>query len=395
MIISQKLWVFIHMFSLWYASMIVSGNIFTIPSYSASDSSTARFNPQYRYNAIHEVTTGRNRSQSKNVGIVIVYSGVSWPNWFPLFLITAQSSQRLYDWLFILPIENSPPPIDVPNNVRIFKLPMHDLVERLISIDNGYVRHPSNREQQDMKGRVINIISGLISSSPYMLVEFKPCFGYIFYDILSQYARWAYADIDMLIGRMDKLIDVDALNKYDIVGVSFGDPYIFYLRGQLVIHRNRPDINLLWRKCDHFTSIYNRSIAYEDMGSLKWSFVSVEGCYSYAVLRQSNVSVFISTSQLSDAFSVRIDFRESYMLGKSVVQCNNLPIYEADLGRIRSFMLEDSYTGNKSSQAFYTDRSFTPVKMKKYKCIYRYWFDKRYEVTLIGICIYLFQYIIL
>lgn len=39
---------------------------------------------------------------------------------------------------------------------------------------------------------------------------------------------------------------------------SFGDQYRAYLRGQLTIHKNRLDVNRIWRRCSHLTSYAER-----------------------------------------------------------------------------------------------------------------------------------------
>lgn len=234
----------------------------------------------------------------------------------------------------------------------------------------------ASNEQADR----IQSMHDLLLEYPYMLVEFKPCLGYLFRDILRQYEYWAYADIDMILGRIDKLLPMEMLSEYDVISVTFGDPYILYLRGQLTIHRNDDKINNLWRLCDHFVNVTGRLSLYESTGRTKWPFQSAEGCYSHAVLMKSNASVFIATVEMSDAFNARLELREAFLIGKAIVQCHSKPIVNALYSSVRDFLEEDRYLGTNASHRYRPRQSFSEVRKRGYRCIYRYWFDKSYEV---------------
>jgi len=202
----------------------------------------------------------------------------------------------------------------------------------------------------------------------------------LFRSVLASYEFWGYADMDMLMGRLDKLLPMDTLRQHDIVSVTFGDPYILYLRGQLTVHHNLPHINQLERLCAQFTNISSRLRAYDESDGGKWPFQSAEGCYSHAVLKRSNVSVLLATVQASDAFNARTELREAFMLGKAVVQCHEHPIPTnlIDSPAFGKFMLEDTFEERRNS----SELGLTPVTTQRYKCIYRNWFDKKYEVMI-------------
>lgn len=51
---------------------------------------------------------------------------------------------------------------------------------------------------------------------PYKLCDFKPAYGYLFNDIVSDYDYWGYADIDLIFGDISKLINKPGIFKiYD------------------------------------------------------------------------------------------------------------------------------------------------------------------------------------
>jgi hypothetical protein len=225
-----------------------------------------------------------------------------------------------------------------------------------------------------------NQMINLVKEFPYALVEFKPTMGHIFQKILRHYEYWGYGDIDMILGRINKLASIEQVRRYDIVSVTFGDPYILYLRGQLVLHRNHEVVNNVWRYCEQFTNISARLESYHQQGRVKWPFQSAEGCYSYATIKNSNLSILISSIQISDAFNARVNLREAFLLGKAIIMCHQNPINIKQINSVKSFILESQYQGENVSSIYLDTQTFSPVKIRKYKCFYRYWFDKRYEV---------------
>jgi hypothetical protein len=309
--------------------------------------------------------------QQPKVGLLVVFAGEVWPPWTRPFLASVSASLA-FDWLFVLPRDFGPPLIETPPNVRLFQLDLRSLSVLLLSLgqDNNLtsISPDSLVDMQD-----------LLIRDPYVLVEFKPCFGHLFQSILSSYEFWGYADMDMLMGRMDKLLPMDLLRRYDVVSVTFGDPYILYLRGQLAVHRNTPWVNGLWRLCPHLANVSERLAAMQRSKTGKWPFQSAEGCYSHAVLRLSNASVLLAQVQHSDAFNARSELREAFVLGKAVLQCHEQPVSSHLIfsKQVERFMREDVHQEEEAVR-------LTPVALQRYKCIYRNWFDKDYEVSLGG-----------
>ena len=50
---------------------------------------------------------------------------------------------------------------------------------------------------------------------PYKLCDFKPTYGYVFYDLIKDYKFWGHCDTDIIWGRIDNFITSDAMDKYD------------------------------------------------------------------------------------------------------------------------------------------------------------------------------------
>ena len=57
-----------------------------------------------------------------------------------------------------------------------------------------------------------------------------------------------YCDLDMVIGNVLLFLERDELQSHDIFTYAFGDMNALYLRGQWTVHKNRPEVNQIWRR---------------------------------------------------------------------------------------------------------------------------------------------------
>jgi hypothetical protein len=247
---------------------------------------------------------------SIRIAILLIYTGSSLPQWFDSFLLTASSSSTLVDWFIFV---SDAPLRHLPKNIKMIRMTISELSSRInmIPFVNKSDLNPNNyielilqtSSRNEMNHNHIIDIEKLLEGFPYVLVEFKPCLGYLFHDYISSYSHWAYADIDQLFGRFDSLISIDILEKYDIYTTSFGDSYRLYMRGQLTIHKNNHYINTLWKDCPYFIDLYQRLDSYRSSNYRSWSFESAEACYSRVVADKNDLKILITATQISDAFS--------------------------------------------------------------------------------------------
>lgn len=83
--------------------------------------------------------------------------------------------------------------------------------------------------------------------NPYKLCDFKPAYGYLFNDIVSDYDYWGYADLDLVFGDVTKFI-----KKTGVFGVY---DKILDL-GHLSFYRNLMEINMMFRRVDNNRNIW-------------------------------------------------------------------------------------------------------------------------------------------
>lgn len=255
------------------------------------------------------------------VAVIVVYIGSSLPVWFDAFAQTAAISGATFDWLlFVTKI----PSRQTPSNVKIIKLSEHALFSQFAKLVRSQTLPPPY-EGHNKAG----VMQQLLTSKSYLMVEFKPAFGFIFSDFLTSYTHWAYADIDQLLGRMHPLINAELLNNYDIYTSSFGDNFRMYMRGQLTIHRNtHVPTNLFWG-CVHFSNFTSLLTNYLASGNRTWHFESAEGCYSKVVadaIVAKQVSVYVGATQATDAFGAPFTDRESILMNNHLFRCYSEPL---------------------------------------------------------------------
>jgi len=130
------------------------------------------------------------------------------PNYFPIFLRTAQGSASLIDFIiphdgkltqFIDKNTSTIQGISIPTNVKFIDLKsIQGMANFLLRVVDSRLKEKSRSEQQDL----LNTIALHLRSNPYSLVEFKPALGHIFAEFIpkEKYSHWGYSDLDIVFG---------------------------------------------------------------------------------------------------------------------------------------------------------------------------------------------------
>jgi hypothetical protein len=69
--------------------------------------------------------------------------------------------------------------------------------------------------------------------APYKLCDYKPTYGYVFADYISQYDYWGYCDVDMIFGNLRHFLTEDIIGRYDK----------YYKLGHLTLFHNDSENN--------------------------------------------------------------------------------------------------------------------------------------------------------
>jgi hypothetical protein len=217
------------------------------------------------------------------------------PPYLPYFLASAARSSPLIDWLVFhehlkLPWEQK----QLPNNVKLVDLGGGGIAE-LVGLKLG------ERLELPLRNAttVLRSLRLLFERWPRLIAEYKPTFGSVFEDFLSDYSHWGYADLDMILGNVPLFMEREELEQQDIVTYAFGDAEGLYLRGQWTVHRNRPEVSRIWEQCTHLGSGLEQELSTKVSAlreGLPTRFLSAEGCYSYEAVR-ANLRVKIANKQ--------------------------------------------------------------------------------------------------
>lgn len=103
---------------------------------------------------------------------------------------------------------------------------------------------------------------------PYKLCDYKPTYGYVFNEDISDYDFWGFCDVDLLFGDLKKYITNEMLQKYD---------KLFY-HGHFCLIRNNAKMNMLFKAqydkiIDWKYSLYTPdSCHFDENGTIAYAF---------------------------------------------------------------------------------------------------------------------------
>lgn len=141
----------------------------------------------------------------EKIVLLIAYFG-SLPAYSRIFFETLKRNANLE---LILITDQSG--LQVPENVRVWTMSFAQLQERVQSKFDFPV----------------------CLDRPYKLCDYKPAYGYIFEEELSDYTFWGHCDLDMVMGDVCHFLPATALEQYDKL----------YQLGHLCLYRNTPENN--------------------------------------------------------------------------------------------------------------------------------------------------------
>ena len=182
------------------------------------------------------------------------------------------------------------------SNVKLIDLQSTEaLAERLLRV----LDEKDEDDWEIPRDRLLKVMTSYVKMYPYLLVEFKPAFGAIFQDLLTDYSHWGYSDMDMVYGDLGRHIEEKEWSQFDIVTFGFGDQARLYLKGQFTMHKNTERTRNLWNECDYLSHLDQR---FYDIVQEREKFVleSAEGCYSAAILKNTEISVKYAVKAWTD-----------------------------------------------------------------------------------------------
>lgn len=141
----------------------------------------------------------------KSIVLINCYFG-QYPDYFNLFLDSCRSNPTI-NYLFFTDNEV----MNAPENVIFIRTTFEEIKKKI----------------QDAFDFKISL------DAPYKLCDYKPAYGYVFANYISQYDYWGYCDVDMIFGNLRHFLTEDILGRYDK----------YYKLGHLTLFRNNAENN--------------------------------------------------------------------------------------------------------------------------------------------------------
>lgn len=160
---------------------------------------------------------------NKKICIINCFWG-KWPEWFYFFIESCKNNPNI-NWILFSDNTKNLPKV---NNICFIPLPREEF--------NSLATH-----KLGFKVEIKN---------PYKVCDFKPAYGKIFEDYLSDYNFWGYCDIDIIFGKILDFLPHELLKNYDIVSIYKG-----FLSGPFCLFKNETKINILFQKHNDYQSI--------------------------------------------------------------------------------------------------------------------------------------------
>ncbi|CAN0276732.1 unnamed protein product [Pylaiella littoralis] len=265
------------------------------------------------------------------VAVLVPYSGPGLPLWFDAFTDLAAANRDLVDWIIFC--EEDLAQVKTPDNVRmistspaklawmlagvVYPANADDLPDVFVSDFQRALSQTHLKETQKTSRNARTIaakfIQKLLSKNAYYMVEFKPALGWIFREYLKEYSHWAFGDLDVFFGDLTKgWLESSEMRDYDVITYSFGDQQRAYLRGQLTVHKNTPEVNKIWRACTHLSNYMKRIET--TVATKQYILESAEGCYSKAVMYSKNIKAKYAVKVFTDMPGGKKDDQEEVVI---------------------------------------------------------------------------------
>ncbi len=142
----------------------------------------------------------------------------------------------------------------------------------------------------------------LALNTPYKLCDFKPAYGYILSDYLSDYDFWGYCDLDLIFGDIRVFVSKEVLDKYKKI----------FTLGHLSIYKNVDEINKAFMLSDE-------KISYKRIFAKSKIFVFDEFDNGInKLLKDGGVDIYPGEGKLADISMMQ----KKFALASSVISSN-------------------------------------------------------------------------
>lgn len=135
------------------------------------------------------------------------------------------------------------------NNPTIDFLIFNDCIKNDYINKNITFKRLSLQEFNNLSSRNLNLSINLRDS--WKINELKPAFGVIFKDYLKKYDFWAWADLDLIFGKIRHFLTDEILNSFDVISTKE-----HWTAGHFCLFKNNEKCNTMFTQSPNYQSIF-------------------------------------------------------------------------------------------------------------------------------------------
>lgn len=177
----------------------------------------------------------------KKIIIIIPYFG-KFPEYFKLWLKSVEYNKTI-DFLLITDNKLQ----ETPNNVKFINMNFNDIRKEI---------------QNNFKFKIT-------LRNPYELCKFKPAYGEIFSDYISEYDFWGYCDMDLIFGDLRKFFTEKILEENEKI----------LSHGHLCLYKNEKKLRELYKikrkDCYFYKDVYSSKITWNNFDEYPYGIARI------------------------------------------------------------------------------------------------------------------------
>eukprot|EP01087_Luapelamoeba_hula_P003404 TRINITY_DN131_c4_g1_i1.p1 TRINITY_DN131_c4_g1~~TRINITY_DN131_c4_g1_i1.p1 ORF type:complete len:591 (+),score=111.60 TRINITY_DN131_c4_g1_i1:171-1943(+) len=250
------------------------------------------------------------RHPKYRIASIVPWAGSSFPDWMTYFLTSCSANADIADWLFLVLEGQFAPPAFLPANVKLIWV--KNWGEFFTSrLGMKFSDNDDNRKFADI----------------------KPCYGAILEKELKDYSHWAFVDIDMIMGKISRMVEDWELEFYDVISFQGHDASHPFNSGPFTIFKNTEFGRTFWKAPEY----WDKPHPYVSHEGPNWAFdesLSAEVLFSY-----DNVRILHTIGRLfNDLCSTPRDY--SYTFRNGILRRHKHGHHGTDISEDKKFVEE-------------------------------------------------------
>jgi len=139
---------------------------------------------------------------------------------------------------------------------------------------------------------------------PYKLNDFKPAYGFIFYELIKGYDFWGHSDLDIIYGNIREFLTNEMLDAYDFISLRHD-----YTTGCFCLYRNNETLNTYFKRSKDYKKILADSRHYcFDEYSFLWDELKSGKSILELESETESFTHLMKAAELSNEIRVHFDF---------------------------------------------------------------------------------------